>query len=42
MVNKVDKPVINEPIIDGPEVVDNVELQESELSEIEKLKQSFV
>ena len=43
MVNEVDEPIINEPIVNEPEILDEVEpVEETELSEIEKLKQSFV
>lgn len=43
MVNEVDEPIINEPIVNEPEILDEVEpVEEPELSEIEKLKQSFV
>jgi hypothetical protein len=42
MVNEVDEPIINEPIVNEPEILDEVEpVEEPELSEIEKLKQSF-
>ena len=43
MANEVDEPIINEPIVNEPEILDEVEpVEEPELSEIEKLKQSFV
>jgi len=42
MVNEVDELIINEPIVNEPEILDEVEpVEEPELSEIEKLKQSF-